>query len=457
MAYTRQKSKNTWQIEVSNGTDASGKRITETFSITRPPGLNDKEWQKNLTAQEADFELKVKGGRILKGRKVSFLTISQLWIDDCKTHLAPKTIFEYERYLIRINNVLGQYKITEIKPHHIKQLYKIMQDPMSRGGILYQPTKEFMDFLKDQKYTPKILSERAKINKKTASKILNGSPTNMAVEICKRLDIPLVSSFEILPPKPLSGRTLNHYHWAISSVFEFAADEEYIKDNPIRQMKSPVVEPINQRYFHSMNELKLVRDQLKHEHIKHKAWIYVALGTGCRLGELGGLRWVDLNMENNNLKIMQALQSLSGAGIFLKDPKNSKSKREFNVPDITVQVLLEYKTWQDELRSVMGDKWHETGLIFTQNNGKAMYPSSPSQWFSKWRGKHKLPNVNFHGLRHTHVSMLLEDGISVQSVSGRIGHARTETTQREYSHFLLDSDKKSGDAINKRFEKLNED
>ena len=60
---------------------------------------------------------------------------------------------------------------------------------------------------------------------------------------------------------------------------------------------------------------------------------------------------------------------------------------------------------------------------------------------------HPLPNITFHGLRHTSATLLIADRQDIKTVQARLGHAEASTTLNIYAHALLDSDRKASDAL----------
>jgi integrase len=98
-----------------------------------------------------------------------------------------------------------------------------------------------------------------------------------------------------------------------------------------------------------------------------------------------------------------------------------------------------------------------------------MFPTTPSKWFSKFIKKHNneilndktikkeekdkflLPNVNYHGLRHTNATLLISQGVDVTTVSKRLGHSKTSTTTDIYSHSLKRTDKQAADKLDQLF------
>jgi integrase len=107
-----------------------------------------------------------------------------------------------------------------------------------------------------------------------------------------------------------------------------------------------------------------------------------------------------------------------------------------------MSMLKEYKKQQSEARLLLGDKWHKTESVFTQSDGKPMHPATMSGWFPSFLSRHKLPHMNFHGLRHTCSSLLIADGATAVDLAKRLGHITPSTTLNIYSHAFQKSDEK---------------
>jgi len=89
---------------------------------------------------------------------------------------------------------------------------------------------------------------------------------------------------------------------------------------------------------------------------------------------------------------------------------------------------------------LLGDKWEKTDKVFTGNFCGMMFPNTPLTIFNKIQKRYNLPKINFHGLRHTSVSLLINAGIQTQIVSKRIGHSSTSTTSDIYAHVFKSSE-----------------
>lgn len=117
----------------------------------------------------------------------------------------------------------------------------------------------------------------------------------------------------------------------------------------------------------------------------------------------------------------------------------------------------------------LGDLWYESNRLFTQTNGKPIFPSTIGSWFSKFIKRHNtkvmndksipanekknylLNTVNFHGLRHTSATLLIGKNIDIATVSRRLGHANISTTLNIYTHALSKIDRTASDTLDNLF------
>ena len=79
--------------------------------------------------------------------------------------------------------------------------------------------------------------------------------------------------------------------------------------------------------------------------------------------------------------------------------------------------------------------------------GKRVFNSTTNKLLEKYCTQLGIPVISIHGLRHTHASLLLYEGVSVASVAKRLGHANTTTTQMTYLHIIKELENKDNDKI----------
>jgi integrase len=144
------------------------------------------------------------------------------------------------------------------------------------------------------------------------------------------------------------------------------------------------------------------------------------------------------------------LQYLSGKGIFELDSTKTKAGvRNIPIHDELVHLLRKYWKWQAQERLKMGTRWIDHDKLFTKENGEPIFPDTPSQWFRKFRKRHNLPELPFHGIRHTFASLLMSEGVDVATVSKLLGHADINVTLRRYGHAIKEKARKATDTLSK--------
>ena len=94
-----------------------------------------------------------------------------------------------------------------------------------------------------------------------------------------------------------------------------------------------------------------------------------------------------------------------------------------------------------------GDRWIDTGYIFTQDNGEPMNPSSITAWLSKFSKRHGLQHVNPHAFRHSVASILISAGTDIVTVSKQLGHSQVSTTGDIYSHVIEEAKAQATECI----------
>ena len=158
--------------------------------------------------------------------------------------------------------------------------------------------------------------------------------------------------------------------------------------------------------------------------------LYVtAVGTGARLGELLGLKWVDIDFESKTVSIQRTLLDLNGR-LEVGDTKTPRSRRRIDLPDFVVTALKNHR-----LRSPAQP--HPTAWVFSDANGGPLRKSNfTRRSFRPLLKKAGLPPIRFHDLRHTAASLLFAEGVHPKVVQERLGHATIAITLDTYSHVI---------------------
>jgi integrase len=172
--------------------------------------------------------------------------------------------------------------------------------------------------------------------------------------------------------------------------------------------------------------------------------VLVAVTTGIRRGELFGLRWSDVDLDMAKLSVNQSLEWTKGKPGF-KAPKTKGSRRTITLPALTVQALRAHRVEQGAERLRLGLGKPE--LVFTRADGEPVSLDYVSRTFGELIAKLGVTPITFHGLRHTHISHQLMDGVHVKVVSERAGHASVGITLSVYTAFLPSLQDKAAEGV----------
>lgn len=348
--------------------------------------------KKEAEKELAKFIAEIEKGQFIEPTKLTFADFTYRWLRDyAEKNLAPKTVFRYKQILkSRVLPAMGYLKIEKITPVHLMEFYANLQE----DGI----------------------REDGKSG-------------------------------------VLSAATILYHHRVISSILNDAVQWQVIASNPASRVKPPKGTKIQAACYDEEQTAALL-EALEREDIKYKVMVHLALFTGLRRGELMGLEWQDLNFEKNILDIRQASQYLPGQGTFTKKPKNQSSVRFLCLPSSLMALLKQYKAHQAEERLKAGIQWQGSERIFTTQKGGTMHPDTVSRWFPKFLKRQGLPELPFHGLRHTAATMLINQGLPAKSISGRMGHSNIGTTFDIYGHYLKSADRESADRLEEVYQKM---
>ncbi|WP_372997424.1 tyrosine recombinase XerC [Lutispora sp.] len=476
MASIEKRSECSYRITVSAGYNSDGKQIKKHKTINLDPKLTEKQKEKELDRQSVLFQEEVERGTYLDADKLTFKQFIEKWLKDyAEPNLAPKTLYRYKELLdTRIIPALGHIKLSKLQPTHLTSFYNNLRENGIRIDAKYIAKPELQNLLSDRGLSHIDIAQLSGISDRTFSGMLSGMSVShkTAQAVTKTLEVKLDSIFSLNgEPRGLSERTVLHHHRLISSILTAAVQWQLILINPATRVKPPSPERAEAKHFDEV-QTDYILQLMEAEPLKYRTMINLAVYGGMRLGELAGIEWDDISLEKGLLQIRQAGQYLPGEGTFTKVPKNESSKRIISLPGTVISLLKQYKLWHNGQKAKLGDDlWVDSGRLFTAWNGEPMFPDTPSKWFHKFiqqhnkkimedekiskedKSKYLLPEVNFHGLRHTNATLLIGQGVDVTTVSSRLGHARTSTTTDIYSHALKKPDIEAANKLENLFKK----
>jgi integrase len=245
------------------------------------------------------------------------------------------------------------------------------------------------------------------------------------------------------------------------AIFKCAVENNYISKNPANNLKIKKrdIDLIERRVL-TREEQKIFKEYAKNT-LYYNAYCLV-LETGLRAGEVGGLKWDDIDFDNHYLYVNRTLlQDKQKGGFFFGTPKSRLSKRKIPLTDEAIKVLNDQKQVQNRLK-FQNDKWVSkwNGLVFTTINGNPVGTSTfrtmmvrivaninKDRMINSVDGQYEeFEHCYMHSLRHTFATRCIEKGVQPKSLQKMLGHSTIQVTMDLYVHV---TDEQLSDEIEK--------
>jgi integrase len=230
----------------------------------------------------------------------------------------------------------------------------------------------------------------------------------------------------------LSPTSVKHHHRLIHKVLKDAVKWQFLARNVAEAVTPPKTKRVEMKIWNNEEVKTFLR---KAKVSSYYSVFFTAIFTGMRRGEVLGLRWQDVDFDNNVIYVRQALQEVRGKGLTFKEPKSGKS-RSIAITSIVTQELKNVLKQQLMNKSMFGSDYCNLDLVFAQKNGKPLQPTEMHRNYRKIINENGLKYIRFHDLRHTHASLMLQQGVHPKVVSERLGHSTIGITMDTYTHVL---------------------
>ncbi len=246
-----------------------------------------------------------------------------------------------------------------------------------------------------------------------------------------------------------SNGTMELTQITLHALFKGAVENDYLQKNPAENLKLKRRDNDNEeRRVLTRQEQKIFKEYAKNT-LYNNAYCLV-LETGLRAGEVGGLKWSDVDFENGVINVQRTiLQDAQKGGFYFGTPKTKKSKRKIPLTNEAVSILNNQKMLQCKLR-MKSKNWNSywDGLVFTTVNGNPVGASTFRSMMIRI-----VKNINFdrqynaqnglyeefkhcymHSLRHTFATRCIENGVQPKTLQKILGHSTLSTTMDLYVH-----------------------
>lgn len=217
----------------------------------------------------------------------------------------------------------------------------------------------------------------------------------------------------------VSQTYLKTMHNQLSAIFNHAIRYYDMKDNPARKAGNMGKKETKEIMFWTREEYQLFSKAIMDKDVSYYAF-EMLYWTGVRIGELMALTMEDFDFQKQTVRINKSYQRIEGEDV-ITSPKTPKSVRTINIPKFLVEEMKEY--------FAMLYKYKKDDRIFQISKSFLHHEMDRG---SKSSG---VKRIRIHGLRHSHISLLIELGFSALAIADRVGHESIEITYR-YAHLF---------------------
>lgn len=239
-----------------------------------------------------------------------------------------------------------------------------------------------------------------------------------------------------------------HYdkiHALNKRILQYGVTMQAISSNPARDVVLPrntqKAKRKKVKHFENQDLKKFLDyleglDQAKYRNLYEATLYKFLLATGCRINEALALSWSDIDLENATISITKTLNHLGQ----INSPKSKASYRDIDIDQGTITMLKTYQLRQIQEAWKLGrtETVVFSDFIHDYPNNKTLGNRLKTRF--KRAG---VPNIGFHGFRHTHASLLLNSGIPYKELQYRLGHSTLSMTMDIYSHLSKENAKKA--------------
>ena len=239
---------------------------------------------------------------------------------------------------------------------------------------------------------------------------------------------------------PIHGKTLadsmvRGVHMMLHEALDTAVKERLIAKNPTNGTTVPKCN-YPEKQILGDSQLDTFLEAIKGEEY-WDTFFYVEVMTGLRRGEICGLKWQDINFEENKLQVKRSVSVKKGGGVSIGETKTETGVRSILMPPSVAEVLQHRKQ-----RAIT--EWVFPNFMHPEQ------PISPATAYRKLKIilKHAgLPLIRFHDLRHTFATHATHGGVDPKTLAGILGHTNASFTLDTYTHVTNDMQKAASNIV----------
>lgn len=264
------------------------------------------------------------------------------------------------------------------------------------------------------------------------------------------LDAPTLQAWKNgVAEKPLKILMKQNAYKELRALLNYAVKLDYLPSNPlvkIGNFRDAYAAPEREKLrYYTKEQFQAFIEAAEAQSKTLYDWgIYtffcIAYFTGMRKGEINALRWTDL--EDERLTVRRSVnQKVKGQPPEETPPKNKSSYRTIQAPVPLMRVLTAQKSRQQQ-DSRFSESWYICG------GPSCISDTALSNHNGDFADAAGLPHIRIHDFRHSHASLLCNEGINIQEVARRLGHSNVEITWKTYAHLYPREEERAVAVLN---------
>ncbi|SUO90377.1 tyrosine-type recombinase/integrase [Streptococcus uberis] len=244
--------------------------------------------------------------------------------------------------------------------------------------------------------------------------------------------------------KSLSNNTINKIMILLKKIFDVGLRKGYYTTNPVKLLKKLPVEKTKMQFW-TVKEFQQFLTLFEQEEYNIKLLFTVLFFTGLRLGEALALTWKDIDFSSNTIHITKSVYVNKG----ISHISTTKTKAGTRRIVINKKLSQKLQHWQDHQKHLL-EKFTSDSLtlqVFQSNPITITKNAIEKQYKRILERDNTLKKIRIHDFRHSHASLLINQGEDYLVVKERLGHASITTTIDTYSHLYPSKQKALADKL----------
>lgn len=243
----------------------------------------------------------------------------------------------------------------------------------------------------------------------------------------------------------LSQKTIKDILIVLKMILKFGAKNKWISYEPF-DIQYPTVRENKNIEVLSRTHQKKIMNYIQEHFTFRNLGVLICLSSGMRIGEICALTWEDIDTDNGVIHIRKTIQRIyvieggtRRTELLLDTPKTKNSIREIPMSKDLLRMLKPFK------------KIVNANFFVLTNDEKPTEPRTYRSFYKNLLKQLDIPEIKFHGLRHSFATRCIESNCDYKTVSVLLGHSNISTTLNLYVHPNMEQKKK---AIEQMFKAL---